>query len=74
LAARLQSIAKPGGIVISYETFALVSDVVAAHSLAPILIKGISREVIPYLVDDILDTSCDGGDFSGLAVQVEESA
>jgi adenylate cyclase len=84
LAARLQSIAKPGGIVISYETFALVRDVVAAHSLAPILIKGISREVIPYLVDDILDTSCDGEqvvagrttelDFSGLAVQVEESA
>jgi class 3 adenylate cyclase len=84
LAARLQSIAKPGGIVISYETFALVSDVVAAHPLPPILMKGISREVVPYLVDDVLDTSRDGGqavtgrkaalDFSGLAVQVKESA
>jgi class 3 adenylate cyclase len=84
LAARLQSIAKPGGIVISYETFALVSDVVAAHTLAPILMKGISREVIPYLVDNLLDTSGDGTqvvagrttglDFSGLAVQLEESA
>ena len=28
LAARLQSIAEPGHIVISYETFALVSDIV----------------------------------------------
>jgi class 3 adenylate cyclase len=59
LAARLQSIAEPGGIVISYETFALVRDVVAAHPLAPISMKGISREVIPYAVDDILKTSAD---------------
>lgn len=57
LAARLQSIAEPGGIVISYETFALVSDVAAAHPLPPITMKGISREVIPYSVDDVLDTS-----------------
>ena len=34
LAARLQSIAEPGGIVLSYETFALVSDIVRAHALA----------------------------------------
>jgi adenylate cyclase len=59
LAARLQSIAEPGGIVISYETFALVSDVVAAHPLAPISMKGISREVIPYAVDSMLRASAD---------------
>ena len=47
LAARLQSIAEPGGIVISYETFALVRDMVAAHALPPITMKGISREIIP---------------------------
>lgn len=51
LAARLQSIAESGGIVISYETFALVRDVISAHSLPPITMKGISREVIPYSVD-----------------------
>lgn len=62
LAARLQSIAEPGRIVISYETFALVSDVIAAHPLPPITMKGISREVIPYAVDSLLDTTGDKGD------------
>jgi adenylate cyclase len=60
LAARLQAIAEPGGIVISYETFALVSDVIAAHPLPPITMKGISREVIPYSVDSVLDASARG--------------
>src|SRR5258706_13546557 len=48
LAARLQSIAEPGGIVISYETYALVRDFVRAQPLPAITMKGISREVIPY--------------------------
>jgi adenylate cyclase len=61
LAARLQSIAEPGGIVISYETFALVRDVITAHSLPPITMKGISREVIPYSVDNMIDISADKG-------------
>lgn len=55
LAARLQSIAEPGGIAISYETYALVSDIVTAHALPPITMKGISREVVPYGVDDVVD-------------------
>jgi len=61
LAARLQSIAEPGGIVVSYETFALAGDVLAGHSLPPITMKGISREVIPYSVDNVLDsgTTCE---------------
>jgi adenylate cyclase len=54
LAARLQSIAEPGHIVISYETYALVRDVVAAQELKPITMKGISREVVPYAVNGIL--------------------
>src|SRR6202165_5229937 len=61
LAARLQSIAEPGGIVISYETFALVSDVITAHALPPITMKGISREVVPYSVDSIVDESGEKG-------------
>jgi adenylate cyclase len=62
LAARLQSVAEPGGIVISYETYALVSDAITAHALPPITMKGISREVIPYAVDSIIDGSADTGD------------
>ena len=53
LAARLQSIAKPGEIVISYETFALVSDMVQAHPMPPINMKGINREVIPYVIESL---------------------
>src|SRR5882757_709170 len=60
LAARLQSIAEPGGIVISYETFALASDVITAHPLPPITMKGISREVIPYSLDNVLDATAKG--------------
>src|SRR5215813_8875985 len=55
LAARLQSIAEPGHIVISYETYALVRDILVAHPLPPITMKGISREVVPYAVEHMLD-------------------
>jgi adenylate cyclase len=54
LAARLQSIAEPGGICLSYETYALVRDLVRAQPLAPIAMKGISREVVPYRVEGLL--------------------
>lgn len=51
LAARLQSIAEPGSIVISYETFALVQDMVRVRRLEPVRVKGINREVMPYVVE-----------------------
>ncbi len=51
LAARLQSIAQAGGIVLSYETFVLVRDRVRARSLEPITLKGISHPVVPYAVE-----------------------
>ncbi|MGV3633888.1 MAG: adenylate/guanylate cyclase domain-containing protein [Pseudorhodoplanes sp.] len=54
LAARLQSIAEPGGIVMSYETYALTREIVRAHPLDPITMKGISREVVPYAVEGLL--------------------
>jgi class 3 adenylate cyclase len=55
LAARLQTIAEPGHIVISYETYALVRDTLVAHALPPITMKGISREVVPYAVEGMID-------------------
>jgi adenylate cyclase len=53
LAARLQSIGEPGKIVLSYETYALVSDMVRARAMDPISMKGISREVVPYMVEEV---------------------
>jgi adenylate cyclase len=57
LAARLQSIAEPGHIVISYETHALVRGMILAHTLPAITMKGISREVVPFAVDGITDAA-----------------
>ena len=54
LTARLQSIAQPGGIVLSYETFTLVRGVVRAHPLEPVRLKGIAHPVVPYAVDGTL--------------------
>jgi adenylate cyclase len=56
LAARLQSIAEPGDIVVSYETYALVRDIVVARALTPITMKGLSREVVPYAIQSVLDS------------------
>ncbi len=55
LAARLESIADPGGIVMSYETYALVQDQIEGTPLKPIKLKGISRKIIPYRVENIID-------------------
>jgi class 3 adenylate cyclase len=50
LAARLEAGAEPGGILMSYETYALVSDMAAAEEREPIKVKGIRREVRPFAV------------------------
>jgi class 3 adenylate cyclase len=51
LAARLQTLAEPGGMVLSYETFMLVRDMVKARPLEEITLKGISHPVVPYSVE-----------------------
>jgi len=66
LAARLQSIAEPGGIVMSYETYALVQDRVRARPLESITLKGISRQVVPYAIEGIYD------DWSGAQTEILE--
>ena len=69
LAARLQAIADVASVVISYETYALVQDVVAAHALPPVALKGIGREVVPYVIEGLVHP--EGGE---LTVVTEQSA
>ena len=66
LAAGLESSAEPGGIVMSYETYAHMRDIVTARQMPPATFKGIAREVIPYAVymeresQTVAETSRDG--------------
>lgn len=53
---RLQSVAAPGGIVVSYETYAVVRDMVAGRSLPEVSMKGIARVVVPYVIEGLLAT------------------
>jgi len=55
LAARIQADADPGGILISYPTWALVRDIVRAEERGNIAAKGIRREVRVFAVASILD-------------------
>ena len=55
LAARLESQADPGGILLSYETYALVRDMVEAEELPSIEAKGIRREIRPFALRHFLD-------------------
>jgi len=63
LAARLEAQAEPNGIMMSYETYALVREMVSAEALEPIRVKGISREVRPYAVRGIYDETGSGDRF-----------
>jgi class 3 adenylate cyclase len=57
LAARLQAVAEPGHIVVSYETYVLVRDLVVTRKLAPISMRGIARNVVPYEVEGLVDAA-----------------
>jgi adenylate cyclase len=55
LASRLESAAEVDQILISYETYALVKDVVYCEQREPIVAKGISEPVQTYMVVDLLE-------------------
>jgi len=52
LASRLESLAEPGEILISYETFSLVKDKVMCRDKGEITVKGFSRPVPIYQIVD----------------------
>ena len=75
LAARLESQAEPNGILMSYETYALVRYYVAAEEQPSIEAKGIRREIRPFALTDFLDAPeedrfirCDG---EGVSVRID---
>jgi len=55
LAARLESAADPNGILMSYETYALVRDIVEAEERDFIVMKGVKRQVRTFAVSNILE-------------------
>jgi len=55
LAARLENQAEPDGFLMSYETYALVRDSVAAEEQPSIKAKSIRREIRPFALTDFLD-------------------
>lgn len=57
LAARLEQAADPGGILMSYPTYALVRDIVTAEERGSIAAKGIHREVHVFAVTGVLDNA-----------------
>ncbi len=63
LAARLQSHAEIGGILIAHETYALVKDALRTEELEPIVVKGFARPVRTYRVLDIYDDAAEAGQF-----------
>jgi len=50
IAQRLESQAEPGGILLSYETYAHVQDLVAVEERQAIRLKGIARDIKAYAV------------------------
>jgi adenylate cyclase len=62
LARRLEQVAPPGEILISYETYAHVKDQVCCEARAEINVKGISHAAVTYQVIDLYDKLDKGRD------------
>jgi len=52
LASRLESMAEPGEILVSYETFSLIKDTVMCRDKGEIVVKGFARPVAIYSIVD----------------------
>lgn len=57
LAARLQQAGEPDGVLMSYKTFALVSDEFSALERTPLIVKGLTREIRCFELQGVLGDS-----------------
>lgn len=67
VAARLQSAAEPGSVLISADTHALVRGQVEAHSRGPLEIKGKQTAIEAYEVTSVVETPEKGRGLEGLS-------
>ena len=61
LAARLQSVAEPGSILLAHETNALVQDIVLTEEQPPITVKGFVQPINTYKIVGTYDELVDDG-------------
>lgn len=61
LAARLESAAEPGSILLSHETNALVRDIVLTEEQPPITVKGFVKPISTYKIVGTLDELVEKG-------------
>ena len=61
LAARLESLAEVGGILMTHETHALVKDTVMAEEGDTLTVKGFTKPVRTYQVVRLYDDLAEGG-------------
>lgn len=61
LAARLQSVAEPGSIILAHETNALVQDIVLTEEQPPITVKGFVKPINTYKIVGTYDELVDAG-------------
>jgi len=75
LAARLEEHADPDGILLSFETYALVRSSVSAEERPAIELKGIRREIHPYALTEFIDDSDANlwirSDIDGMSVRID---
>ena len=75
LAARLEEHADPDGILLSFETYALVRGSVSAEERPAIELKGIRREIRPYALTEFIDVSDSDlwirSDRDGMSVRID---
>jgi len=54
LTSRIEGACEPGGVLVAYETYALIKDYVVAEEREPLPFKGITRSVRTFSIKDLI--------------------